>query len=208
MAEKVYPTYDIESKLVAEGYEYVVGVDESGRGPLFGSVVAAAVYIPPKGIEHLQDKVHDSKQLSEKRRNEMISLICQHASVGIGSASNIEIDEMNILEATKLAMKRAVNHLVIEPSYLIVDGNMKIEGFPCPYQSVVKGDAISLSIAAASIVAKVTRDNEIQNLDPFYDLYGIKKNKGYGTAEHREALKLYGATDLHRKSFRPVAECL
>lgn len=183
----------------------IVGVDEAGRGPLAGSVVAAAVKLK-KYSEELQE-INDSKKLSEKKREKLFDIIMENFEVGIGVANSNEIDEVNILNATFLAMRRALEDLkksvkINEESTLIlVDGNFKIREYSGKQEAVIKGDAKSLSIAAASIIAKVTRDRMLVEEDKNYPEYGFAKHKGYGTKAHREALLKYGACPIHRKSF-------
>lgn len=192
------PDFSIENAKYELGYKYVCGIDEAGRGPLCGPVVAAACILPPD-IEI--PKLNDSKKLSPKVRTELFELIREKAiaySIGYGTVE--EIDNINILEATLLAMRRAVEGLSIEPDYLLVDGNI-YRDFNYPGESVIKGDFISSSIAAASILAKVTRDLLCDELDALYPGYGIKQHKGYGTKVHIEALKLKGPTPCHRKQF-------
>ena len=192
------PDFSIELQKNELGYKYVCGIDEAGRGPLCGPVVAAACILPI-GID--LPKLNDSKKLSPKVRLELFELIKEKAiaySIGYGDVQ--EIDRINILEATLLAMRRAVEGLDIRPDYLLVDGNI-FRDFDIPGESVVKGDAVSSSIAAASILAKVTRDLLCDELDALYPEYGIKNHKGYGTKVHIEALKKYGPTPIHRKQF-------
>ncbi len=192
------PDFSIEKQKIESGFKYVCGIDEAGRGPLCGPVVAAACILP---IDADIPKLNDSKKLSPKVRLELFELIKEKAiafSIGYGDVE--EIDKINILEATLLAMRRAVDGLDIKPDYLLVDGNI-FRDFDIPGESVVKGDAVSSSIAAASILAKVTRDLLCDELDALYPEYGIKNHKGYGTKVHIEALKKYGPTPIHRKQF-------
>lgn len=186
----------------------VCGLDEAGRGPLAGPVMAACVYIP----ENIRKKsfwsaVNDSKKLSAKRRDELFDLIVAHTHYGIAQSSVEEIDQINILQASLLAMKRAFEEMSkTAPAgkwIALVDGNQKPK-LPCSIQTVVKGDSISLSIAAASILAKVTRDRMMHELCAQYPVYGWSRNAGYGTALHLAALRDYGVTDHHRKTFAPV----
>ncbi|MBB1320046.1 ribonuclease HII [Shewanella sp. SR43-8] len=181
----------------------VAGVDEVGRGPLIGDVVTAAVILDPsKPIVGL----NDSKKLSEKRRNALYQQIMGNAlSVSIGRASPLEIDELNILHATMLAMQRAVAGLAILPERVLVDGN-RVPHFGIASHAIIKGDGLVAAISAASIIAKVTRDAEMDALDIQYPQYGFAKHKGYPTKAHFEALALYGVLPEHRKSFKPVAE--
>lgn len=193
---------EYENELYGNGINLIAGVDEVGRGPLVGPVVAAAVILP-KGF--FNDKINDSKKLSEKKREELYSLIMENAlSVGVGIVDNHRIDEINIYEATKEAMIGAINKLSIKPEHILIDA-MKLD-LDVPSTSIIKGDAKSESIAAASIIAKVTRDRMLIELDQKYPMYNYKKNKGYPTKEHLEAIKKYGVTDLYRKSYGPVKD--
>ncbi len=183
----------------------IVGVDEVGRGALFGPVVAAAVILPPCALSELMAAgIKDSKKLSSSRRTQMAQLISTLAiDWKIGFASTAEIDQINILQATLLAMKRAVLKLKVQPVICLVDGNQLIKDLPVPQQTIVKGDERSLNIAAASIVAKVWRDELVMRLASNYPRYDIIHNKGYGSQKHLMALQEYGPSPLHRKSFRP-----
>lgn len=194
-----------ERECWAEGFCFVAGVDEAGRGPLAGPVVAAAVVFP-RGV--LLPCVNDSKQLSENAREELYNAIFSvpDVQIGIGEADVETIDLMNILNATHLAMRRAVEQLR-QADFVLVDGR-PVKGLPLPSRAMVKGDAKSASIAAASIVAKVHRDRLMVELDALYPQYGFASHKGYGTAEHLEALRNYGVTPVHRRSFRPVREIM
>ena len=190
--------YSIENQLVEAGYEIVCGIDEAGRGPLCGPVVAAACVLP-MGL--VIDGLNDSKKLTEKKREQVFDEITKNAvAYSIALATVEEINETNILEATLLAMRRAVNGLPIRPDYLIIDGNVS-RGFDIPARAVVKGDATSPSIAAASILAKVTRDRMCEELDKQYPQYGIAKHKGYGTAAHYKALEEHGVPPIYRTKF-------
>lgn len=187
-----------ESALISAGYELVCGIDEAGRGPLCGPVVAAACILPPNtAIPGL----NDSKKLTPAKRDELFETITSAALYyAVAKASVEEIDELNILRATLLAMRRAVSDLTCTPDYLLVDGNV-FRGFDIPGEAVIGGDGISPSIAAASILAKVTRDRICEELDREYPQYGIAKHKGYCTAAHREALEQYGPAPIYRKQF-------
>lgn len=190
--------YTLESKLKDEGFEYVCGVDEAGRGPLCGPVVAAAVILPI-GLEI--EGLNDSKKLTEKRREKLFDIICEKAvaySITYGTVE--QINETNILAATLDAMHRAVDSLSVSAEHALIDGNIA-KGFSIPATAVVHGDAISPSIAAASILAKVTRDRLCIDLDAEYPMYGIAKHKGYGTKEHMEALRKHGPAPIHRTKF-------
>lgn len=191
-----------EKKLYKKGYSLIGGVDEVGRGPLIGPVVAACVILPKN---FYNAEINDSKTLTEKKREYLYDVIIESAiSVGIGVVSAKEIDEINILEATKKAMKEAIKNMNIKPEYLLIDAvKLKTD---IPYEAIIKGDAKSESIAAASIIAKVTRDRMLIELDKEYPMYGFKKNKGYGTKEHLSAIEKYGVLESHRKSFKPVSD--
>ena len=186
----------------------VAGIDESGRGPWAGPVFAAAVILDIRRLSPmLCDGINDSKQLSAGRRLKMFTALAPHARIGIGQASVEEIDTINILQATMLAMARAVENLGVCPDHVIVDGNHPPR-LPCPVRCVVKGDTLSLSVAAASIVAKVSRDRMMTELAQAFPGYGWDHNFGYGTAEHQAALEAIGATHHHRRSFAPVLRVL
>lgn len=191
-------TYEFEHLAHENGFEVVCGIDEAGRGPLAGPVFAAAVILPD-GLENLG--INDSKKLSEKKRDALFDVICEKAiSYGIASASEQEIDEINILNAAFLAMKRAVEQLSVKPELALVDGNREPHTGIKEY-TIVKGDSKSISIAAASILAKVSRDRYMQKLDEEYPQYMFKKHKGYPTAFHYELIKQYGISPVHRRSF-------
>ena len=187
--------WEIEDSL---GLHVICGVDEAGRGPLAGPVCAAAVILP----EHLQiPGLTDSKKLTDKKRRELFPVIQQQAiAYGIGLASEAEIDEINILQATFLAMRRALEQLTVRPEIALIDGNRETD-FGLPVKTVVKGDSLSANIAAASILAKVTRDNIMVELAQQYPEYGFEIHKGYGTKAHYEALRTYGPSPIHRRSF-------
>ena len=192
------PDFSIEKAKNEQGYLHVCGIDEAGRGPLCGPVVAAACIMP---IDVDIPKLNDSKKLSPKTRLALFDEIREKAiaySIGYGTVE--EIDQYNILEATLLAMRRAVEGLQVKPDYLLVDGNI-FRDFDLPGEPVIKGDATSSSIAAASILAKVTRDLLCDELDALYPEYGIKQHKGYGTKAHMDALRIYGPTPCHRRQF-------
>lgn len=183
----------------------VAGVDEVGRGALFGPVVAAAVILPAHALSQLSAAgIKDSKKLSSGRRVQLAEQICTLAiDWRIGYAATAEIDQINILQATLLAMKRAVHKLKVQPQLCLIDGNQRVKDLLIPQETIIKGDARSLNIAAASIVAKVWRDDLIQRLAAKYPLYDLNSNKGYGSKNHLLALEKYGASPLHRRSFRP-----
>lgn len=194
----IFMTYEYENSALEKGFEYVCGIDEAGRGPLAGPVYAAAVILP-NGI--VIDGLNDSKKLTEKKREKLFDVIIENAvAYGIGSASEKEIDEINILQATFLAMKRAVENMQISPDYAFVDGN-RDPMLDIPTETVVKGDAKVPSIAAASILAKVSRDRMMYEMDKKYPQYSFAKHKGYGTKVHVEALKEYGPCEIHRRTF-------
>ncbi len=189
---------EYERKLYNEGYEYICGIDEAGRGPLCGPVVAAAVIL--KKDDHIEG-VNDSKKLSEKKREMLFEIIKERAvAYSVGIVDEKTIDEINILEATRLAMKKAVEGLKVKAEYALVDAEKKVP-INIPYTPIIKGDQLSESIAAASIIAKVTRDHMVLELDEKYPEYNFKKNRGYGTREHTDAIIKYGLCDAHRRSF-------
>ena len=188
-----------EHAVQEQGFELICGVDEAGRGPLAGPVCAAAVILPPDlEIEGL----NDSKKLTEKKRDALYDIITEKAlAYGIAMATEQEIDEINILQATFLAMRRAVEQLSVRPSFVLVDGNREPDLGDLPLKTLVKGDSLSANIAAASILAKVTRDRYMVEMDARYPQYGFAVHKGYGTQKHYEALQQYDACPIHRRSF-------
>lgn len=189
-----------EKELYQEGYKLIAGVDEVGRGPLVGPVVAAAAILPKN---YKLDGLNDSKKLSEKKRNLYYNILVEDAiSYGIGIISPGIIDEVNIYEASKLAMIEAINNLSIKPDYVLIDA-MPLT-IDAPTKSIIHGDALSLSIAAASVIAKVIRDRMMDELDEKYPMYGFKKHKGYPTKLHLENLKKYGPLENYRFSYKPV----
>jgi ribonuclease HII len=191
-----------EQKYRSRGFHLIAGVDEVGRGPLAGPVVAAAVILPE---DFYLIGINDSKKLSEKKRDEYFQIIQENAiSIGIGIIPPEVIDDINIYEATKKAMNHAVNSLNVLPEVLLIDA-MKLSS-PFMEESIIKGDAQSISIAAASIIAKVTRDRMMREYDELYPEYRFGQNMGYGTKEHLDALEKYGVTPIHRKSFSPIKE--
>ncbi|MUL36433.1 ribonuclease HII [Gloeocapsopsis dulcis] len=200
-----YINLDLDSALSNQHSVLLAGVDEAGRGALFGPVVAAAVILPPAALPELVAcQVRDSKQLSSYRRQQLAEKICLLAvDWRVGFASTAEIDSINILQASLLAMKRAVTKLKVKPELCLVDGNQAIKDLALPQQTLIKGDERSLVIAAASIIAKVWRDDLILRLAAKYPMYDLVSNKGYGTARHLQALQQYGPSRLHRLSFRP-----
>lgn len=192
------PTFEYENDIYKKGYTAVCGCDEAGRGPLCGPVVAAAVILPKDAVIEGLD---DSKKLTEKKRDKLFDIIKQTAvAYAIAEASPEEIDEINILNASMLAMRRAVDMLSVKADFALIDGNCS-RGFSIPTQTVIKGDSKSYSIAAASILAKVTRDKGCAELDKMYPMYGIAKHKGYPTKEHMDAVRKYGPSPIHRKTF-------
>ena len=199
------PHFDLEATLAAQGHAPVCGVDEVGRGPLAGPVVAAAVILDPSNIP---DGLNDSKRLTAGQRAALSEAIHATAHVSIAGASVAEIDTHNILRAAHIAMVRAVEGLAVRPSIALIDGNLIPQGLPLNARAVVKGDAISLSIAAASIVAKVRRDAIMTDLAQQFLGYGWDTNMGYPTKAHKTALRALGVTPHHRRSFKPVHNIL
>ncbi len=191
--------WNFEHAAMEEGFSLICGVDEAGRGPLAGPVCAAAVILPPD-LE--LEGLNDSKKLSEKRREALYPLICEQAlAYGIAFASEQEIDELNILQATFLAMHRAVGQLGLKPDLALVDGNREPDFGDIPVRTIIKGDSRSANIAAASILAKVTRDRFMLEQDAVYPQYGFAVHKGYGTQKHYAALREFGPCPIHRRSF-------
>ena len=193
------PDYEFEKAAVNSGFSCICGVDEAGRGPLAGPVCAAAVILPAGAVIEGLD---DSKKLTEKKRERLYDIIKQTAvaySVAYGTLE--EIETVNILEATYLAMNRAIEGLTVKPDFALIDGNRIPRGIKIPCETVVKGDSRSMSVAAASVLAKVTRDRLMLEYDKKYPEYNFKKHKGYGTKEHTELIKQYGPCEIHRLSF-------
>lgn len=202
-AQRIQQLLIEEKKLWEQGYLLVAGIDEAGRGPLAGPVMAAACILP---AQFDLPGLNDSKQLTESKREKLYDAIQKQAlSFAVGSAEPAEIDALNILEATKLAMKRAVEGLKVRPHFLLIDA-LEVKGLNIPQKGIIGGDALSASIAAASILAKVTRDHWMTELHQLYPAYGFNRNKGYGTKEHLQALRDYGPSPLHRRSFAPVQQ--
>ena len=190
---------EFENELYESGIKYIAGIDEVGRGPLVGPVVTSAVILPK---DFYDERINDSKKLTEKKREQLYDVIMENAvSVGIGISSEDVIDDINILEATKKAMIEAVNNLSVKPEHLLIDA-VKLN-VDIPQTSIIKGDAKSESIAAASIIAKVTRDRMMIELDKEHPEYDFKHNKGYGTKKHIDAIEKYGILKEHRKTFAP-----
>lgn len=193
------PDFQFEKEAIEKGYKFVCGVDEAGRGPLAGPVCAAAVILP-YGIEI--EGLNDSKKLSEKKREALFDVIKEKAlAYSIAFASVEEIEEFNILEATFIAMNRAIDSLNQKADFALIDGNRVPKGIKIPCQTVIKGDAKSQSIAAASILAKVSRDRLLLEYDKQYPEYNFQKHKGYGTKEHTDLILKHGVCPIHRKSF-------
>ena len=193
---------EFETELYNKGINFIAGIDEVGRGPLVGPVVTAAVILPK---DFYDERINDSKKLTEKKRELLYDVIMENAiSVGIGISSEDVIDEINILNATKRAMLESVNNLSVKPEHLLIDA-VKLNT-DIPQTSIIKGDAKSESIAAASIIAKVTRDRMMIELDKIHPEYDFKHNKGYGTKKHIEAIRKYGIIKEHRKTFAPCDE--
>lgn len=196
--ERIRNMHKEENSLIKEGYKYIAGVDEAGRGPLAGRVYAAAVILP-EGI--IIDGINDSKKLSEKKREELFEVIKEKAlAYSVAYADEKRIDEINILNATFEAMNKAVDGLSVKPDFVLIDGN-RIKGMETPHKTIVKGDSKSISVAAASVLAKVSRDRYIAEEAKKYPEYGFEKHKGYGTKAHTEAILKYGACPIHRKTF-------
>lgn len=199
------PDFAFETACHHGGYRAIAGVDEVGRGPLCGPVTAAAVILNP---DNIPDGLNDSKKLGTAKREYLFDAIMGSARVGIGHASVQEIDQINILQASHLAMMRAIEELGGDVDYVLIDGNRAPKALTLPHECLVKGDARSCSIAAASIVAKITRDRIMSALDAEFPGYGWAKNAGYPTKEHLEALRELGVTPHHRCSFKPVHNIL
>jgi ribonuclease HII len=193
-----------EKELNSNGIEIIAGIDEVGRGPLVGPVVSCCAVLP-KG--YYLEGLTDSKKLSKKKREEFFDIIMKDAlSIGIGVVDEDVIDEINIYEATKIAMKEAINNMSVKPEHILIDA-MPLD-LDIPTTSIIKGDLKSITISAASVLAKVTRDRMLVELDKKYPMYDFKHNKGYPTKKHLEAIEKYGVLDEHRRSYGPVASCL
>ena len=202
---KPAPDFTIEQSAIDAGHTLIAGVDEVGRGPLCGPVTAAAVILDPQNIPA---GLNDSKKLTAKRREALYDLLLECATVSVAHATVAEIDELNILRASHLAMERAVAGLPKIPAHVLIDGNLIPKGLTISAQAVVKGDGKSVSIAAASIMAKTVRDRIMVDLAQQYPGYGWEKNAGYPTAVHLESLQKLGVTPHHRRSFKPVYKML
>ncbi len=192
-----------ETFYAREGYHRIAGVDEAGRGPLAGPVVAAAIVLPPEGVG---EPLFDSKKISAKKREGLYELICAKAiALGVGIVSPEEIDSLNILQATLKAMVHAIEDLSVLPDFILIDGLHSLP-LSIPQKAIPKGDQLSNLIAAASIVAKVTRDRLMLQFHEKYPQYNFARHKGYGTREHRKAIERFGICEIHRKTFRGVKE--
>lgn len=196
--------YRFEESLKKDGFRIIAGTDEAGRGPLAGPVVAACVILPD---DFRIPGINDSKMISEKKRDELFIQIMNSAYVGVGIIPEAIIDEINIYQASRLAMKTAFHRLPILPEFLLIDGKMKLD-VPCKSKSIVKGDRKSASIAAASIIAKVTRDRLMRHYHEQFPEYEFDRHKGYPTALHRKLLKIHGPSPIHRESFGPVKDLM
>lgn len=196
------PDFSLETAILANVGGPIAGIDEAGRGPLAGPVVAAAVILDANSIPQ---GLNDSKKLSAGKREELFEIICRSAHVSVAAVSQSQIDRMNIRAATLCAMRQALAGLAVAPLHALIDGRDVPPDLRCPADAIVKGDARSVSIAAASIIAKVTRDRMMLAASRFYPGYGFENHMGYGTAAHLEALDRLGASRLHRATFRPVA---
>ncbi len=198
------PDLTLEIALQARDYQYIAGIDEAGRGPLAGPVAAAAVILPKNftcpGLD-------DSKKISTKKREQFYERLTSNPEIvwAVATADREEIDRLNILRATHLAMRRAAESLSLIPDYCLIDG-LPVKNFPLPHDGIIKGDGKSLSIAAASIIAKVTRDRIMSEIDREFPQFGFAKHQGYGTKAHLEALRIHGPCCYHRRSFQPVAQ--
>jgi ribonuclease HII len=202
------PDFSLEKKYFERGLKSIAGVDEAGRGSWAGPVVATAVVFEKKEWPNIVNMgLDDSKKLSPNRRRKFFDIIQDNADVGVGLASVLEIDQINILQATFLAMDRALRNLKVIPDYALIDGD-KVPPVRYPAEAIVKGDARSISIAAASIIAKVTRDELMIELGLNFSNYAWERNMGYGTKKHKEGLERFGVTEHHRKSYKPIINIL
>ena len=197
--ERLIELSKFEKEAYEKGYKCIAGIDEAGRGPLAGPVVAAAVILPK---DALIEGVNDSKKLSEKKREKLYDDIINNALAwGVGIVDHTVIDEINILNATRKAMKLAIEDLKVKPDVILIDAEERVDTDGRPYLPIIKGDAVSIWIGAASIIAKVTRDRMMREYDKIFPMYGFEKHKGYGTKAHVEALKEFGPCVIHRQSF-------
>ena len=197
--ERLTELSKFEREYRQKGFDIIAGIDEAGRGPLAGPVVAACVILSK---DCMIEGVNDSKKLSEKKREELYDVITQKAiSWGVGIIDNNIIDEINILNATRMAMKQAIENLAVKPEFIFIDAEKHVDTNGIPFLPIIKGDALSISIAAASIIAKVTRDRMMREYDKEFPCYGFEKHKGYGTKEHMQAIRENGLSRIHRRSF-------
>jgi len=197
--------FSYETNLKQQGYQLIAGIDEAGRGPLAGPVVAAAVIFDFIAIPEELNGIADSKKLNADKRVSFAKIIMERAAgFGIGVCDHLTIDRLNILQATFLAMKKALSALKTKPAIILVDGGLPLPNYSSPQQAIINGDNLIFSIAAASILAKVTRDAIMEEMHAKYPRYFFNRHKGYGTKLHLDALKLYGPCEIHRRSFRPV----
>lgn len=198
-AERLIKLKEMEKEFFDKGVKYIAGIDEAGRGPLAGPVVVASVILAP---DSMIEGINDSKKIAENKREKLYDMITQEAiSYGVGIVYQDEIDEINILQATKKGLTMAIQQMEIKPNIILVDALNGIDTLGIPYKSIIKGDAKCYSISAASIIAKVTRDRIMREWDKVYPQYGFGSHKGYGTAKHIAAIKEYGPCSLHRRSF-------
>jgi ribonuclease HII len=200
-----------EQNIFSQGHNVIGAIDEAGRGPLAGPVVAACVLIKSDTLPHISDElkiINDSKKLTEKKREKAFNIIKDNFEIGIGMCDHNTIDRINILQAAFLAMKKAISAVKQKPDYVILDGGLPIPNISIEQKAIISGDSLVFSIAAASILAKVTRDRIMREMHEIYPDYGFDKHKGYGTKLHMEQLKAYGPSPIHRKSFRPVKRLL
>ncbi|MFA5075840.1 MAG: ribonuclease HII [Patescibacteria group bacterium] len=198
------PTFQLENELLSQGYSLIAGIDEAGRGPWAGPLVAGAIILDVPNF--VSEEIRDSKRLTPKRRQELSSWLKENCLAwAIGEVSSQEIDQLGLQMANKTAMKRAIQNLQIKPDYILTDYVGRI-AFRTPFKVVVRGDQVSISVAAASIIAKVYRDDLMLNLAKIYPEYGFEQHKGYGTKLHQEMIQKYGLCPLHRQCFRPIKE--
>lgn len=209
------PNFLYEDNILAQRQDFLIaGVDEAGRGPWFGPVIASSVIFLNRDVnKYLLENLNDSKKISKNKHQILYDLLREEEKkknivIGVGEASNQEIDDLNILNATFLSMQRSIENLIYKPNYALIDGNRTPKNFICDCQCIIKGDSISYSISAASIIAKVTRDNILKEYAQKYPMYGFESNSGYGTKKHIEAINKYGITPLHRKSYAPIKKII